>query len=104
MGGGSGHHLYEKQNGLDAEFQVAKRNGLHEGVRGTNAPWYLLLWASPVAQLVRNLPAMQETWVQFLGREDPLEKGNGYPLQNSCLENSKPARLQSMGLQTVGHY
>ena len=30
---------------------------------------------SIVAQLVKNLPAMQETWVQFLGQEDPLEKG-----------------------------
>ena len=32
-------------------------------------------WASLVAQLVKNLPAMQETWVQSLGWEDPLEKG-----------------------------
>ena len=31
--------------------------------------------ASLVAQQVRNLPAMEETWVQFLGQEDPLEKG-----------------------------
>ena len=30
-------------------------------------------WASLVAQLVKNLPAMQETWVRFLGWEDPLE-------------------------------
>ena len=30
---------------------------------------------SLVVQLVKNLPAMQETWVSFLGREDPLEKG-----------------------------
>ena len=32
-------------------------------------------WASLVAQLVKNLPAIQEVWVPFLGREDPLEKG-----------------------------
>ena len=32
-------------------------------------------WASQVAQLVKNLPAMQETWVRSLGQEDPLEKG-----------------------------
>ena len=32
-------------------------------------------WASLVAQLVKNLPAMWETWVQSLGGEDPLEKG-----------------------------
>ena len=32
-------------------------------------------WASLVAQLVKNPPAMKETWVQSLGWEDPLEKG-----------------------------
>ena len=32
-------------------------------------------WASLVAQLVKNLPAMQETWARSLGWEDPLEKG-----------------------------
>ena len=42
-------------------------------------------WASLVAHRVKNLPAMQETWVQSLGQEDPLENGN--PLQYSCLEN-----------------
>ena len=34
-----------------------------------------LVWVSPVAQLVKNLLAMQETWVHLLGLEDPLEKG-----------------------------
>ena len=34
-------------------------------------------WASLVAQLVKNLPTMQETLVQSLGWEDPLEKGKG---------------------------
>ena len=43
--------------------------------------------ASLVDQMVKNLPAMQETWVQSLGWEDPLEKGYDYPLQYSCLEN-----------------
>ena len=46
------------------------------------------LWASLVAQLKKNQPAMQETWVQSLGWEDPQEKGNGYPHQYSGLENS----------------
>ena len=32
-------------------------------------------WVSPVAQMVKDLPAMWETWVQSLGWEDPLEKG-----------------------------
>ena len=35
---------------------------------------YLFLWASLIAQLVKNPPAMQETWVQSLGWKDPLEK------------------------------
>ena len=34
-------------------------------------------WAFLVAQLVKNLPAMQETWVQALGWKDPLKKGKG---------------------------
>ena len=34
-----------------------------------------VLWASLMAQMVKNLSAMQETWVRSLGREDPLEKG-----------------------------
>ena len=43
-------------------------------------------WASLVAQLVKNPPAMWETWVRSLSWEDPLEKGD--PLQYSGLENS----------------
>ena len=43
----------------------------------------LSLWAFLVGQLVKNPPAMQETPVRFLGREDPLEEGIGYPLQYS---------------------
>ena len=41
-----------------------------------------------VAQMVKNLPAMQETWVQSLVWEDSPGGGNGYPLQYSGLENS----------------
>ena len=44
-------------------------------------------WASLVAQLITNPPAMPETWVLSLGWEDPLEKRKGYPLQYSGLEN-----------------
>ena len=40
-----------------------------------------------VAQLVKNLPAVQETRVQSLGGEDPPGEGNSNPLQYSCLEN-----------------
>ena len=40
-------------------------------------------WASLVAQLVKDPPAMWETPVQFLGQEDPLEKGIGYSHKHS---------------------
>ena len=45
-------------------------------------------WASLVAQLVKNPPAMRETWVRSLGWEDSLEKEKAYLLQYSGLENS----------------
>ena len=63
-------------------------------------------WASLVAQMVKNLPAMQVTWVQSLGWEDPLEKGmatHSSILAWRILWTVKPGRLQSMGLQRVGH-
>ena len=48
-----------------------------------------IIWASLVAQLINNLPAMRETWVQSLVWEDPLPgEGKGYSLQYSGLENS----------------
>ena len=40
-----------------------------------------------MAQRVKCLSAMQETWVQSLGQEDPPGEGNGNPLQYYCLEN-----------------
>ena len=46
--------------------------------------------ASLVAQMVKNPPAMWETWVWSLGRSS--EEGNGYPFQYSCLENSMDRR------------
>ena len=51
----------------------------------------LLHWASLMARTIKNLPAMQETWVQSLGWKDPHtpREGNGNPLQYSCLKNSR---------------
>ena len=59
-------------------------------------------WASLVAQLVKNLPAMQEIRVRFLGQEDPLEKEMA--THSSILAwripwTEEPGRLQSMGSQ-----
>ena len=58
--------------------------------------------ASLIAQLVKNLPAIQETWVQFISQEDPLEKKMA--THSSILAwripwTEKPGRLQSMGSQ-----
>ena len=44
-------------------------------------------WASLVAQRLKRLPAMQETWVRSLDWEDSPGEGNGNPLQYSSLEN-----------------
>ena len=41
-----------------------------------------------VAQMVKNLPAMWETWARSLGWEDSPGEGNGNPFQHPCLENS----------------
>ena len=59
------------------------------------------LAASLVAQLVRNPPAMWETWVRFLSWEDPLEKGTA--IHSSILTYRIPWTVQSMGSQRVGH-
>ena len=58
-------------------------------------------WASLVAQLVKNLPAMRETWVRCLGWEDLLEKGKA--IHSSILAWRSPWTLQSMGSQRFGH-
>ena len=65
-----------------------------------------VLLASLVAQKVKGLPAIQETWVRSLGGEDPLEED--IATHSSILAwriswTKKPGGLQSMGLQRVGH-
>ena len=58
-------------------------------------------WASLVAQLVKNLSAVQETWVRSLGWEDPLEKGKA--THSSIPAWRIPWTVQSMGSQRVRH-
>ena len=60
----------------------------------------------PGGSVVNNPPALQETWVQSLGQEDPLEKEMA--THSSILAwkipwTEEPGRLQSMGSQRVGH-
>ena len=59
-----------------------------------------------LAQMVKNLPTIQENWVQFLGEEDPLEKGMA--THSSILAwripwTEEPGWLQSVGSKRVGH-
>ena len=64
---------------------------------------YEVLW---VAQMVNNLPLMLETWVRSLGWEEPLEKGKATHSSIPAWRipwTEEPGRLQSLGLQRVGH-
>ena len=59
-----------------------------------------------MAQMVKNLPAMQETWVQSLGWEDPLEENMATRSRILAWKipwTEEPGKLQSMGSQRVGH-
>ena len=59
-----------------------------------------------VAQKVKNLPAIQETWVRSLGQKDPLEKGvvtHSRILAWRIPWTKEPGGLQSMGSQRVRH-
>ena len=58
-------------------------------------------WASLVAQMVKNPPAMWETWVRSVGWKDPPGEGKGYPIQYSGLENSMDCIVH--GVSKVRH-
>ena len=78
-----------------------KTNNLFQKITDTKGPFHTKMGirkdrngrdlteagASLMTQLVMDPPAMQKTWVQSLGWEDPLEKGKANPLQYSGLEN-----------------
>ena len=58
-----------------------------------------------MAQMLKNLSAMQETWVGSMGQEDTLEKGmatHSNILARRTTQTEKPGGLQPIGLQTVG--
>ena len=66
----------------------------------------MLYRASMVAQTIKHLPTMWETWVRSLGQEDPLEKAmapHSGTLAWRIPWMKEPGGLQSMGSQRVGH-
>ena len=66
----------------------------------------MIFQSSMVAQMVKHLPAMWKTQVQSLGQEDPLEKEMATHFSTLAWKipwTEEPGRLQSMGLQRVGH-
>ena len=111
----------DKETSVD-QWREGKREGTHGSreLRGTNLQtimhkinyhkinYYIAqnreYRASLLAQTVKRLPAMQETWVQSLGREDPPEKAMATHSSTLAWKSpwtEQPGRLQSMGLQRV---
>ena len=69
-------------------------------------PFYVYLFRSLVAQMVKRLSTVRDTWVRSLGREDPLEKEmaiHSGAIARKIPWTEEPDRLQSMGSQRVGH-
>ena len=86
---------------------------VREGLEGEGELWrwdpeiiQILIRASLVAQMVKHLPAMQETWVRSLGWEDPLEKEMATHASILAWEipwTEVPGGLQSMSLKRIRH-
>ena len=64
---------------------------------------YMYIWASLVAQMLKNLSAMQDTWIRSLGWEDPLDKEKAIHFAWRIPRTEEPGGLQFMGLQRVRH-
>ena len=99
------HYLHDfssslPHDGIKMELRRNVQTGLAE-LAGHSLLW----WASLVAEMVKNLPAVQETWVLSLGEEDPLEKGmaiHSSILVWKILWTEEPGGLQSMGSHSDG--
>ena len=91
-------HCAKSWSGDVAQWQSTCFACMRPRVQSPASPHF---WASLVTRLVKNLPAMRDTWVQFLGWKDPLEKRMATHF--SILAWRIPGRLQSMGSQRVGH-
>ena len=74
-------------------------------LKGTVREYWEQLWGSPVGSVVKNLPAMQETWIYSPGQEDPQEKDMATHSSILAWEvpgTEEPGRLQSTGSHRIG--
>ena len=88
------------------DLVLSTRNWLVLTSMGFTTRGLYVLPASLVAQRLRHLPLMRETWVRSLGQEDPLEKEmatHSNILAWRIPWTEEPGGLQSTGLQRVGH-
>ena len=98
-------YIHEKK--LISRFHVPQRQFAGEGSRLVrNLELLMPTMDFPGGSAVKHLPAMQESWVQALGQEDPLEEGMA--THSSILAWRIPwteelGRLQTMGSKRVGH-
>ena len=88
----------EEENGNPLQYYCLEISSVYS--------YLIILWASQMAQRLKHLPAMRETWVRSLGQEDPLEKEMA--THSSILAwripwTEEPGGLQSTGLQRVRH-
>ena len=90
------------ENPMDGEAWQATVHGVAESRTRLSDFTFTFTLAEifPVAQMAKNLPAMQETWVRSLGQEDPLEKG--LAIHSSILAWRIPRIEEPDGLQVVG--
>ena len=101
---------FQYTNNKRGKNSISHCNNNNKKHLGINLIFLLLQWdeagASLVVQMIKNLPAVQETQIRSLGQEDTLEKGMA--IHSSILAwriswTEEPGRLQSMGFQRIGH-
>ena len=97
----SGIQTGPRKRGEKTARQILHQKWRFHLIEGRACGLPLWLRASLVAQLVKNPPAIRETWVQSLGWEDPLEKRTA--THSSILAWRIPCTMQPMGSQRVGH-
>ena len=100
------HTMFHCEISITNERRPFKMKSTTLGNGGKGSSLFTPILEFPITQMVKNLPAMQETWVRSLGQEDPLEKGKA--THSSILAwripwTEEPGGLQSVGSQRFRH-